>query len=69
MMRALVFPLMFVALALAGGCNTISGLGKDVAATGNAVSSTAEKAKDAMSNPDPATTSDDSVEVQETPTY
>lgn len=31
-----------------GACNTTAGVGQDVSATGHAVTSTADKAKDAM---------------------
>ena len=48
MKRVSVIAALIAAAALISGCNTISGMGKDVEATGAAVSNTADKAKDAM---------------------
>jgi predicted small secreted protein len=44
MRKLVVFAALAVSLAVAA-CNTVEGAGKDVAATGHAVSQTAEDAK------------------------
>jgi entericidin B len=44
-MRKLALAVLLAAPLLLSACNTISGIGKDVGAAGNAVSNEAEKAK------------------------
>lgn len=43
-----LFVLPLVAMLALAGCNTISGAGKDIEATGDAISDTAEETKDKM---------------------
>jgi len=43
-----VFLLLAFVAPAAAACNTISGIGEDVSATGDAVTNTADKAKDEM---------------------
>ena len=50
-MKKLVLVLAtLLALPALAACNTISGIGKDVSAAGDAVSGTAEKTKDEISD-------------------
>jgi len=44
-MRKLIIAALIAAPLLLSACNTISGLGKDVGAVGDAVSDSAEKSK------------------------
>lgn len=44
-MKTLTATLLAAMMVLVSGCNTVSGAGKDVKATGQAVESAAEKAK------------------------
>jgi predicted small secreted protein len=44
-MRKIILALVIAAPLLASACNTISGVGKDVSAAGNAVSGAADDAK------------------------
>ena len=44
-MRKLIMAALIAAPLLLAACNTISGLGKDVGAVGDAVSDSAEKSK------------------------
>ena len=44
-MRKIALPALLVAALLTAGCNTISGVGKDVSSVGHAMSKTADGAK------------------------
>jgi len=49
--RLLAVPAILVALGVAlllGACNTTAGVGKDVSATGNAVTESADKVKQSL---------------------
>lgn len=46
--RLLAVAVLVTAGALLSACNTAAGVGQDVSATGHAVSTTAEKVKNAM---------------------
>ncbi|MBS0560472.1 MAG: entericidin A/B family lipoprotein [Proteobacteria bacterium] len=45
MRSALAIALLAGSLAVLGACNTTAGVGKDVSATGNALTNSAEKAE------------------------
>ena len=46
--RILAFTALFLMALAVSGCNTVEGMGEDISAAGNAMSGTADDAKDQM---------------------
>ena len=46
--RIFALTALFLVAVAMGGCNTVEGVGQDISAAGNAVSGTADDAKDQM---------------------
>ena len=47
--QQMLLTILFLSILALGGCNTISGAGKDIEATGDAISDTAEETKQEIS--------------------